>query len=76
MKSIRTVIDLKFGEYQGDKKPKYKLKDYLQVYSGSYEGHRFYVKDIRYNFDIDEFEYLYDGTIMGGWYSEKLVVQG
>lgn len=54
--------------------PKYSVGDYLQVYSGSYEGHYFWVKARRFNHDIQKFEYLYDGTLMGGWYPEGCVV--
>jgi len=55
-------------------KPKYELKQYMQVYCGPYEGHNFYVKDIRYNMDSRKWEYLYDGILMGGWYAENMVV--
>lgn len=74
MKAIRTVNEIRETEYKGSEKPKYKLNQYMEVYCGSYEGHSFYIKDIRYNHDINKFEYLYDGTLMGGWYSENRIV--
>lgn len=57
------------------REPKFKIKQYVEIYSGSlYAAHRFYIKDIRYNKDTREFEYLYDAILMGGWYPERCIV--
>ena len=74
MKAVRTVQVVKETEYTGREKPKYKVGDNLRVYSGHLEGHHFCVKKVRFNHDIDKFEYLYDGVLMGRWYPEGSVV--
>lgn len=55
--------------------PKYKVGDYMKVYCGQYEGHHFYIKEVRFNKKTDSYEYLYDGILMGGWYHENAIVQ-
>lgn len=75
MKAIRTVTTTREETYRGTEKPKWKIGDYMRVYCGNYEGHCFKIKDIRYNHDINKFQYLYDGTLMGGWYSEGMIVE-
>ena len=52
-------------------KPEYKIGDYVRVYCGSYEGHCFYVKGIRYDEARQKNEYLYDPY---GWYAEGTIV--
>jgi D-arabinose 1-dehydrogenase-like Zn-dependent alcohol dehydrogenase len=52
-------------------KPKHKIGDYMRVYCGSYEGHCFYIKDVRYNSERKKYEYLYG---MAGWYAENCIV--
>lgn len=49
-------------------KPEFEIGNYMEIYSGPYEGHNFYIADIRYNWDNSQFEYLYDNVLMGGWY--------
>jgi hypothetical protein len=74
MKAVRTRTETREEKYTGAEKPKHKIGDYMRVYCGSYEGHCFYIKDVRYNYDARKFEYLYDGTLMGGWYQEGTIV--
>lgn len=74
MKAIRTISEIKETEYKGSEKPKYKLNQYMEVYNGPYEGHNFWIKDIRFNYDINKFEYLYDAPLMGGWYAENCII--
>lgn len=71
MKSVRTVHELREGTYNGKEKPKYKVGDYMRVYCGSFEGHNFWIKDVRYNYDRNKFEYLYNGY---GWHAEGTIV--
>lgn len=75
MKSVRTitVTRLQGGTYEGSVMPKHKVGDYVRVYCGTNEGHCFTIKDIRFNEDIDKFEYLYPGP-MGGWHAEDMIV--
>lgn len=73
MKTIETVRQVVEREETLDVHPKYKVGQYMEVYCGQYEGHNFYIEDIRYNHDIRKFEYLYGG-FMGGWYLENCVV--
>lgn len=73
MKAIRTIREERETPYTGSAKPKYKVGDYMRVYCGSYEGHCFSIKDVRYNHDRSTFEYLYGG-FMGGWYAEGAIV--
>lgn len=72
MKAIRTVREIRTTD-SGSEKPKHKVGDYMCVYCGTNEGHHFYIKDIRYNYDINKFEYLYGG-FMGGWHAEGSIV--
>lgn len=74
MKAIRTYNETREVEYTGKEKPKYKVGDHMRVYCGRYEGHSFTIKDVRYDYDAEKFQYLYDGTLMGGWYSEGMIV--
>lgn len=73
IKAVRTVTRTIDCEYDGHEKPKHAIGDYMEVYSGSYQGHCFVIKDIRYNHDIRKFQYLYGG-FMGGWYAEGSIV--
>jgi len=67
-KTVRTVTSRIERDEAVDAAPKYAVGDYMRVYNGQYEGHRFWIKAIRYNHDIREFEYLYGVALMGGWY--------
>jgi len=73
MRTVRTVRKVVEVDEELRQKPKFSVGDYLRIYSGSYENHSFWVKEggIRYNHDIDRFEYLYGvGVVMGGWERE------
>lgn len=74
MKAIRTVHERHEFDYTGYEKPKHKVGDYMRVYCGSNQDRCFYIKDVRYNHDMQKFEYLYDG-MMGGWYPEGHIVE-
>ena len=74
MKAVRTVTEWREEEYRGAAKPKHKVGDYMRVYCGSYEGHCFCIKDVRYNHDLGKFQYLYGSVMMGGWYAEGSIV--
>jgi hypothetical protein len=56
-RTIRSVVE---NIENIDATPKFKLHDCLEVYNGHYEGHNFYVKDIRYDADHQEFQYMYE----------------
>lgn len=73
MKAVQTVRELRTTTYRGGDKPKHKIGDYVRVYCGTNEGHHFYIKDIRYNYDIGKFEYLYEPY---GWHAEGSIVSG
>lgn len=53
MKSFRTYTKTVEVEepYKGHFKPKFKVDDYVEIYSGRYEGLCFTIKDIRWNND-------------------------
>lgn len=70
MKSVRTERIVRQVEqtYAGTKKPRWKLGDYVKVYSGPQQDHCFRVKEIRFNEDIEQFEYYYQTY---GWYNER-----
>jgi len=71
MKTIRTVRKIVKRNERPTKISKYNKKDYVEIYCGHNEGHCFVIKDIRFNYDIDKFEYLYDNVFMGGWIPEN-----
>jgi hypothetical protein len=71
MKAVYRVTELREGTYAGTEKPAHKVGDYMRVYCGRDEGHNFYIKDVRYNNVIRQFEYLYEGH---DWYGEKSLV--
>lgn len=74
MKAVRTVCEQHEEEYHGQEKPKHKVGDYVRVYCGRMEGHRFYIKDVRYNCDLGKFQYLYDWPMGAEWYSDGAIV--
>lgn len=75
MKTIRTVTQVVERNEQIGVTPKFNKQDYVEIYSGTYEGHCFTIADIRYNYDTERFEYLYYSYgIMGGWIPENNVV--
>lgn len=51
--------------------PKFKVGDLVEIYSGDREGHGFWVKGIRFNQVIGQFEYCYGVPLLGGWHPEK-----
>lgn len=70
MKTVRTVRTIKtiVEEYRDSAKPRWKIGDYVKVYCGGHQDHRFVVKDVRFNADTDQFEYLY---VPYGWYGQR-----
>lgn len=68
MKTVRTVTSVVECDEDVRQKPEFAVGDYMEVYCGEYQGHHFWIKDIRYNHDSARFEYLYGGMLMGGWY--------
>lgn len=70
MKTVRTIRQVVERDEELKQQPKYAVGDVMEVYSGSYEGHTFWIKDIRYNHDRQCFEYLYSDFLMGGWYTD------
>ena len=74
IRTVRTQQNVIEGKYTGSKKPEYKIGDYMRVYCGSHEGHCFSIKDVRFNYDLDRFEYLYGSFLGGAWYGENMIV--
>lgn len=70
MKTIRTIRQVVERDEYVSEAPQFKIGDCVEIYSGTFEGHCFWIKDVRYNHDLERFEYLYGG-VMGGWYGEK-----
>lgn len=63
----------------GGRLPKFQIRDYVEVYCGSREGHHFWIKDVRWTDKYPDyrggtFEYLYDAPLMGGWLPEQFLV--
>jgi hypothetical protein len=75
MKSVRTVVtrEIVTVTYTGTMKPRFKVGDYVRIFAGSMEGHHFTIKDVRFNYDIDGFEYFYT---FYGWHPESRLVDG
>lgn len=74
MKTVRTVCQIVEREEALQQKPEFRVGDYVEVYSGRNEGHHFWVKDVRFNHDHGQFEYLYGVPLLGGWHRENNVV--
>ena len=74
MKTVRTVKQVLEKNERLNLKPKYKKSQYLQCYCGSYEDHCFTVLDIRYNHDINRFEYFGRFGINNTWIPENFLV--
>lgn len=74
MKTIRTVSKIVERNEKVSKTPKFSKDDYVEIYSGYREGHCFVIKDIRYNYDYNNFEYLYGNILLGGWIPENSLV--
>jgi len=74
MKTVRTIRQVVERDEDVARRPELLLDDYVEVYSGQNEGHRFWIKDIRFNHDLDRFEYLYANPLMGGWHGENNIV--
>lgn len=72
--TVRTVTSIVTKTEPVAEKPEFGVKDYVQVYCGQYEGHCFWIKEVRWNHDIQKFEYLYGGMLMGGWYTGGCLV--
>lgn len=69
MKTIRTVRQVVERDEDIAQEPEYAVGDYMEVYSGDFEGHNFWIKDVRFNYDSGCFEYLYWDLLFGGWYA-------
>lgn len=74
MKTIRTVRQVIEREEAIDRQPQFGFGDYVEVYYGRYEGHNFWIKDIRYNHDRNCYEYLYRIGFAGDWLGENQIV--
>lgn len=74
MKTVRTVRKIVERDEELRQQPQFGIRDYVQIYFGQYEGHHFWIKDVRYNHDHDCFQYLYGGGVMGGWMNERQLV--
>ncbi|MBA8822272.1 hypothetical protein FHW00_004638 [Ochrobactrum sp. P6BSIII] len=59
MKAIRTVVTIEEYETTPPCEPQFNVGDYCEVYCGHFEGHSFYINDVRWNEDRKAFEYLY-----------------
>lgn len=68
--TIRTIRAIEHKTECVEKVPAYAMGDYMEIYCGHREGCCFWIKGIRYNHDIEAFQYL-DGTFSGGWYGEN-----
>lgn len=70
MKTIELVTRLVEREETIDVEPKYAVGDLVEIYSGNHEGHCFSIKDVRYNRNMNRFEYLYDWPLYDEWHGE------
>lgn len=52
------------------RKPEFKKGDHVEIYSGLYEGHNFWIKRVRWNSNSQKFQYEY----FGHWYNEDVIV--
>lgn len=75
MKTVRTVTKIVERDEEVRHAPKFSIGDYMEVYYGQYEGHNFWIKDIRFNHDRGCFQYLYGGGVMGGWMAEDQIIR-
>lgn len=74
MKTVETMRYVMERDEELKQKPEFQMGDYVEVYSGRNEGHHFWVKDVRFNHDHGQFEYLYGTPLLGGWHQENRVV--
>lgn len=75
MRTTRTAHQIVERDEDIPQKPEFQIGDYVEVYSGRNEGHHFWIKDIRFNYDHGQFEYLYGVPLLGGWHLENQVVR-
>lgn len=80
MKIIRTVTEERVTEGHVSQKPKWKIGDKVKVWSGTYEGHIFWVHDVRFRDEYSHgkkphFEYLVGTHFQGGWENEDNLVE-
>lgn len=73
MKTIRTIRQVVERDERVAQRPEFQVGDYVEVYSGQNEGHHFWIKDVRFNHDVNCFEYLYGG-FLGGWHRESNII--
>lgn len=74
MKTVRTVRQVIEKDEELDQKPKYKIRQYMEVYAGQLEGHQFWIKEIRFNHDYTKYEYLHLAGLYGVWHFEDMIV--
>jgi hypothetical protein len=74
VKTVRTVTVVEERDEKIDARRAFNKGDYLEIYNGPREGCCFKVADVRFNHDLNQFEYL-DAGFCGGWYHEKGVIK-